>query len=225
MKAITHKNELGYGIYTIPDISRLLKIERRKVTRFINEYWDERIGRKLFSDSYSWSVNQRNKAVNFYVLIELFTFFRLQELGVKAKTILKARQSISAELKLDYPFASSQLLTDGKRIWYKFEEDIVNADGSCQTNFVKIIESFAKNVDFSETSLLAQKLWPFGRDKSIVVDPHHQFGQPVINGTNINAEVIYAMYKSGEPVEAIETLYELSAQEVNDAIEFYRVAA
>jgi uncharacterized protein (DUF433 family) len=225
MNAITHKNELGFGIYTIPDISRLLKIDRRKVKRFINEYWDARIGRKLFSDSYSWSVNQRNKAVNFYVLIELFTFFKLQELGVKAKTILKARQSISSELKLDYPFASSKLLTDGKKIWYKFEDDIVNADGSSQTNFVKIIEEFATNVDFSTTTFLAEKFWPFGRELKVLVDPHRQFGQPIIEGTSINAEVIYAMYKSGEPLDAIAILYDLTEKEVNDAINFFRPAA
>jgi uncharacterized protein (DUF433 family) len=225
MKAISHKNELGYGIYTIPDISRLLKVDRRKVTRYISEYWDEKIGRKLFSETYSWSVNQRNKAVNFYVLIELFTFFKLQELGVKAKTILKARTSIAKELNIDYPFASSELLTDGKRIWYKFEDAIVNADGSSQTNFVKIIKDFAINVDFSRTTFLAEKYWPLGRDINVVVDPHRQFGQPIIEGTSINAEVIYSMYKSGEPIDTISILYDLTEKEVNDAINFFRNAA
>lgn len=224
MKAITHKNELGFGIYTIPDISRLLKIDRRKVTRYINEYWDERLGKKLFSDTYTWSVNKRNRAVNFYVLIELSTFFKLQELGVKAKTILKARTSIAKELNLDYPFASSKLLTDGKRIWYEFEGDIINADGSSQTNFVQIIESFAQKVDFADDSL-AQRFFPFGRDKSIIVDPHHQFGQPIIKGTNINTEVIFRMYKSGEPISALSVLYDITEKEINDVIDFYKTAA
>lgn len=225
MKAITHKNELGFGIYTIPDISRLLKVDRRKATRYINEYWDDRLGKKLFSDTYTWSVNKRNRAVNFYVLIELFTFFKLQALGVKAKTILKARTSIAKELNLDYPFASSKLLTDGKRIWYKFQDDIINADGSSQTNFVRIIEEFATNVDFSTTTFLAEKFWPFGRELKVVVDPHRQFGQPIIEGTSINAEVIYSMYKSGESLDAIAILYDLTEKEVNDAIKFFRPAA
>lgn len=225
MKAITHKNELGFGIYTIPDIGRLLKIDRRKVTRFINEYWDERLGRRLFSDTYSWSVNKRTKAVNFYVLIELFTFFKLQELGVKAKTILKARDSIARELNLDYPFASSKLLSDGKQIWYKFEEDIINADGSSQTNFVRIIEEFATNVDFSNTTFLAEKFYPLGRELKVLVDPHRQFGQPIIEGTSINAEIIYAMYKSGEPLDSIAILYDLTEKEVNDAIKFFKDVA
>ena len=150
--------------------------------------------------------------------------FKLQELGVTAKTILKARKSISKELDLDYPFASSKLLTDGKKIWYRFKDDIINADGTRQTNFVQIIEDFASNVDFRDNSL-AYKFWPFGKDYSIVVDPHHQFGQPVIKGTNINAEVIYSMYRSGEPASALAVLYDLTEKEVNDAINFYRIAA
>ena len=224
MKAISHKNELGSGIYTIPDISRLLKMDRRKVTRYISDYLDDNIGKKLFSDTFSWSVNKRNKAVNFYVLIELFTFFKLQELGVTAKTILKARKSISKDLDIDYPFASSRLLTDGKKIWYRFQDDIINADGTSQTNFVQIIEAFSSKVDFVKNSL-AERFWPFGKKNSIVVDPHHQFGQPVVKGTNINAEVLYSMYRSGEPTSALAVLYDLTEKEVNDAINFYRTAA
>lgn len=224
MKAISHKKELGSGIYTIPDISRLLRIDRRKVYRYISEYWDERLGRKLFSDTYSWSTDKRNKAVNFYVLIELFTFFQLQEKGVNTRTILKARSSISKELGVEYPFASSILLTDGKRIWYEFKDDLVSADGSSQTNFVRIIKSFAEKIEFREDDL-AKRFWPAGKESSIIVDPHHQFGQPIIRGTNINAEALFLMYRSGEPIEAIGILYDLSQKEVKDAIEFYRIAA
>ncbi len=224
MKAISHKNELGYGIYTIPDISQLLKINRRKVTRYISEYWDERMGKKLFSDTYTWSANNRYKAVNFYVLIELYTFFKLQEMGVKAKKILQARAAIIRETSLEYPFASSELLTDGRKILFRFQGDIIDADGSNQTNFIQIIESFASKVDFNEAKI-ANRFFPFGKERNIVVDPHHQFGQPVIKGTNVNAEVIYSMYRSGEPISAIAVLYDLTENEIHDAINFYRPAA
>jgi len=225
MSKISHKNELGYGIYTMPDISRILRIHRRKVNRFVAEYWDERLGKKLFSDSYSWTADGRTRAVNFYVLIEFYTFFKLQELGVKPKTILGARNSIAKELGINYPFASAKLLTDGKRIWYEFKNDVINADGSQQTNFVTIIEEFAKKIDFTKHTKLAERFWPAGKNNSIVVDPNHQFGQPTIKGTNINAEVILSMYKSGEPLDAIGILYDLSQKEITDAISFYKSAA
>lgn len=224
MAKIRYKSKLGHGVYTIPDISKLLGIDRRKVNRYISEYWDERTGRKLFNDSYTWKADNSAKAVNFYVLIELFSFFKLQELGVKTRKILKSREQMAEELKVEYPFASAPLLTDGNKIWYKFEEDIVNADGSSQTNFVKIIESFAQKVDFRPDNL-AERFYPAGKSNSIVVDPHHQFGQPVIKGTNVNTEVIFSMYQSGEPIKAIGILYDLTEKEVNDAVNFYRKAA
>ncbi len=59
----------------------------------------------------------------------------------------------------------------------------------------------------------------------MVVDPHHQFGQPILHGTNINAEVIFSMYESGEPVESIGILYDLTKKQVNDAIFFYKKSA
>jgi uncharacterized protein (DUF433 family) len=224
MKAILHKNELGCGIYTAGDISRILKINPAKVRHYIDQFWDERIGKKLFSDTYTWNIDNRIKAVNFYVLIEFYTFFKLKELGVKTNKILKAREHIAKEFHIEYPFASMKVLSDGKRIWYDFQDDIINADGSNQTNFKNIIECFAKRIDFHE-NLMAERYWPAGRDSHIIIDPHHQFGQPTINGTNINAEVIYSMYKSGEQVESIGILYDLAKSEVQDAINFYQKAA
>ena len=63
------------------------------------------------------------------------------------------------------------------------------------------------------------------RQSKIVVNPHHQFGQPVIDGTNVMAAAIYSMYQSGEQVEQISYLYDLKIEWVNDAIQFYKQAA
>jgi uncharacterized protein (DUF433 family) len=47
----------------------------------------------------------------------------------------------------------------------------------------------------------------------------------VLNGTNVNAEVVFSMYESGEPVEAIGILYDLTKKQVQDAISFYKKSA
>jgi uncharacterized protein (DUF433 family) len=221
---ILHKRQLGAGIYTIADISHLLNVPKSKVRKYINEYWDERLGRKLFNETYSGSVDNKIKAVNFYTLIELATCFYLQEQGVSPKQILKSREAISKELNIAYPFATANLLTDGKRIWYEFKECIVNADGSRQTNLVEFIKSFAEKIEFNSNKV-AERFWPDGKESIVVVDPHHQFGQPIIEGTNINAEVIYSMYESGETINTIEILYDITEKEVRDVIRFYKTAA
>jgi hypothetical protein len=127
-----HKQQLGSGIYTIPDISKLLGISQSKVRRYLNEYWDDRLGKKLFNETYSWSIGNNIKAVNFYTLIELYTCFHLQELGVSTKQILKSKLAIAKDLQIPYPFASAKLLSDGKKIWYEFKDSIVNANRFCR---------------------------------------------------------------------------------------------
>ncbi len=221
MNTLFHKQQLGAGIYTIPDISKLLGLPQFKVRRYLSEYWDERLGKKLFNESYSWSTGNNVKAVNFYTLIELYTCFHLQELGVSTRQILKSRIAIAKDLQMPYPFASAKLLSDGKKIWYEFKDSIVNADGSKQTDFVEFIRQFANKIEFN-SSKIAERFWPAGRNSDVVVDPHHQFGQPVLNGTNINAEVIFSMYESGEPIDALGILYDLTRKQVNDAISFYK---
>ncbi len=220
----SHKRQLGAGIYTIADISQLLNRPKSKVRRYINEYWDERLGRKLFNETYSWAIDNKIKAVNFYTLIELSTCFYLQEQGVSTKQVLKSREVISKELNIAYPFATANLLTDGRRIWYEFKDSIVNADGSRQTDLVEFIKSFAEKIEFNSDKV-AERFWPAGKESVVVVDPHHQFGQPIIEGTNINAEVIYSMYESGEAINTIGILYDITEKEVRDVIRFYKPAA
>ena len=219
-----YKQKLGAGIYTISDISILLSLPQAKVRRYLNQYWDERLGKDLFDDTYSWSVRNNIKAVNFYTLIELYICFYLQELGVPPKQILKSRLTIAKDLNVPYPFASAKLLSDGKKVWYEFKDCIANADGSRQTDFVEFIRDFVHKIEF-DSNKIAERFWPAGREKSIVVDPHHQFGQPVIEGTNINTEAIYSMYESGEPVESIGILYDITENQVKDAICFYKKSA
>lgn len=222
MSAATfHKQQLGTGIYTVPDISNFLSIPKYKVRRYLNDYWNERSGKKFFNETYSWSVDNKIKAVNFYTLIELYTCFHLQSLGVSPKEILKSRASMIKDLNIPYPFASDKILSDGKKIWFEFKDSIVKADGSKQTEFVEFIREFANKIEF-DSNKIAEKFWPAGKQSDVVINPRNQFGQPILNGTNINAEVIFSMYDSGEPIEAIGILYDITNKQVNDAISFYK---
>ena len=87
------------------------------------------------------------------------------------------------------------------------------------------MEAFAKEKLVFDNEGLATRLYPTGLASKIVVDPHHQFGQPVIEGTNITTAVLYSMYKSGESVEQIGKLYDLKVEWINEAIQFSKQAA
>ena len=100
----------------------------------------------------------------------------------------------------------------------------ISANRSKQIALKESIEKFCMKIEFDK-SKMAERYYPLGKQHHIVVAPHHQFGQPVIAGTNILVDTIYSLYKAKEPVPRIARLYELNEKQVCDAIAFCQNAA
>ena len=214
---------LGTGIYTDPDIALLLGIPYAKSLRWITSFWNDRFGIKYNYD-HSWNVDLI-RAVNFHTLIELITFYQLAQAGVKIRKSIKAHDIISAQYYTHYPFAMKMVLeglrTDGTKVFLELKDGTTNNVDSTQQFEFTFIKEILKKLDFDADSM-AVRYWPLGKEKSIVCDPHHQFGRPVIDGTNINSEVLYKMYLGDEPIDFIADLYKISSEQVNDAIYFHK---
>jgi uncharacterized protein (DUF433 family) len=223
MLATKNKPHLGEGIYTASDIASILGLPPAKVRHWLNDYWDARfsvhhVGR------YSWG-SRLEKAVNFHTLIEFYTFYQLRLHGISSQKIIKAHEIASKVLNTPYPFATSKILTDKKVIFFEDKiADVLSADDNLQYELKEVIEPFCHKIDFNGYTL-AQRFFPLGRQVSIVVDPHYQFGQPVITGTNIQAQMLYLMNKSGDSPDFLASLYDIELKQVNDAIKFCRKAA
>ena len=118
---ITNELALGSGIYTISEISEILRIPYQKVHRWLNKYWDGELGTK-FQQSYSWTVDNA-KAVGFHTLIEFYVMMQLSESGVNTRAILKAHKELSQLSKSPSPFAQKNVLknigTDGKKVYFR----------------------------------------------------------------------------------------------------------
>lgn len=215
---------LNRGIYTISNVAQILGLPASKVRRWLDVYWDNIFSKHTHQIYHKGE--RRDKIVNFYTLIEFYVYFQLRDNGVSTKKIHKAHSVIANIMKTSFPFANTGILTDGKSILFDNPEiqSIINADDSLQINIREVIELFCHKIDFGENEL-AEKYWPLGKGKSIVVDPEHQFGQPVIEGTNIQVNSVYNLFKAGEKVKLISSIYELSSQQVKDAISFYQKAA
>jgi uncharacterized protein (DUF433 family) len=222
LAAIKHNIEIGNGIYTVPDLALILHLPQWKVRRWLTDFYDQRLANDKIK--YSWGEG-KDRTTNFLTLIEFYIFYMLREHKIGVGKILEAHQQMSKLLKTRYPFASHNLLVNKKDILYQVGLDTwVHADKTNQIVIHRLIQEFSKKIDFSENSM-AKRFWPLGKDHSIVVDPHHQFGQPIIHGTNINAANIFSMYESGEPLSTIGILYDLTEEQVNDAIAFCKRTA
>ncbi len=228
MEAMEFENhtELGLGIFTVPDIACILNLKYSKVYILLNEYWDKRFASEL-GEKYSWSLNNI-KAVSFHTLIEFYIFFQLKEVGVPTYQILNAHKELSITFQTPFPFAVSKIINKincfGKRIVFELNDnELINLDSTKQLN-MNFIKSFAHKLEFDKDEL-AEKFYPLGKKNCIVIDPNHQFGQPVIKKTNIFPQTIYNLYKSKESKKFIAESYEISLKEVNDAIEYCKSVA
>ncbi|MBI5914836.1 MAG: DUF433 domain-containing protein [Bacteroidetes bacterium] len=216
------KPRLGEGIYSIPEAAKILSLPLYKVRRLLKVYWNERFGKG--KTMYSWGEGGA-AAFNFLTLIEFYVFYQLKDEGVNTKDIISAHERLAHHLKTNFPFASITLLTDGGKILFETEGGaIVDIDPAFQFNMKEIIEPFCKKIEFNGQRI-AKRFYPLGKEKSIVVDPHHQFGQPTIIGTNILPATIFSYYKGGEPVEFISSIFDLSKKQVSDALEYCKIAA
>jgi uncharacterized protein (DUF433 family) len=215
----THEPKIGEGVYLTSDISEILQLPYSKVRRWMVELWDNRLSE---SRKYSFG-DSKNRAVNFYTLIEFYTFFQLRLKGVSVQRILSSHKIISSELQTPYPFATN-IRTDGRNIWYDYLDELVNANGTQQLDLKAVLSPFLHKIDFGKNNL-AEVFYPLDKSRNIVVDPKRQFGQPTISGRNLRVETLKKLFDGGESKKNICLLYDLKPSEVDDALKYYKRAS
>lgn len=219
-----NKPKLGIGIYTATEIAQILRVPYRKVYVWMNKYWDGKLG-KQYDTKYSWQMDG-TRAVSFHTFIEFYVMMRFSEAGVPPRNVLKAHSELVEMYNTAFPFALREVLmgihSDGKQIYLKTKKGIIELNGTKQFN-LEIIQLFFVNLDFDKDNL-ASRFWPMGKNKSILVDPKRRFGHPIIDGKNIEPEIIFKHYKAGDPINYIAHVYQLSEKQVNHAIEYLSAA-
>ena len=224
--------KISEGIYLVKDIAKILNLEYSKVYRWIVGYW----GHGGLKEDVDYTFGEfGSRAINFYSLIEFYTFFKLREKGISSTEIRKLHTKLGQTLNTNYPFTIAHDLwvenrNTSKRkvkkqfVYYKHLENVLKFDKKDQYSFDFIIDNFLDKIEFNEDNI-ATRYFPLGLDKSVVVDPNHQFGQPTVLGTNIKTQTIFNLHKGGESIKNICTLYNLPPSKVEDAIDFHKLAA
>ncbi|MFN6380188.1 MAG: DUF433 domain-containing protein [Flavobacteriales bacterium] len=217
-----HPN-LGEGVYLSRDIAKILNLKPSLVRRWIVGYWSGDLDNRY---SYTFG-DGAEKAINFLSLIEFYTFFKLRESGISVDTLRKFHLKLSQQYNTPYPFATSRnYFTEKKNaktfLYYDHLDTLIRFDDKHQFK-LDFFKEFLDQVEFDDNNL-AIRFYPLKNSKNIVVDPKHQLGQPTITGTNLKTQTIYNMSKAGEPIENISLLYNVSINEINDAIAYHKMA-
>lgn len=223
MIAFENQPEIGKGIYTLKDVASILKMPYPTVRRWVRTYWDGRLGKK-FQKQYSWE-RDGSVAVSFHTVVELYVMIQFAEKGVKTQDVLIAHEELSQLLKTPFPFAQKEVLdevkTDGKTVFWKFDGALISMNGTRQIN-LDIIQVFFKKLEFEGD--VVSRLWPMGKESSIVIDPKRKFGHPILDGRNIYPETLHGYYRAGDSIPFIAYIFEITEKEVKDAIDFCEAA-
>ena len=215
------KTNIGQGIYTAADASRILKVPYAKAN-----YWFSYYAKQRFASTahhiYHFKIKD-TVAVNFLTLIEMLVFYTLKEKGIRTSQIVKAHTVMSEFLNTPHPFAKEEIYIDGKSLLFGSDEQLLTADTRLQSVIIQVLKPFISKIKFNDEKM-ARKFYPLGKNKTIVVNPENQFGQPVIEGTNILTQTIYNLVRAGETKKSIAKLYDLNINQVNDALEFSKAA-
>lgn len=222
-----NKPTLGQGIFTIPEAAMILAMPTGKVNQWIKKYWEMEFVKfdKIDFDTYIWG-DKKDKAFNFFTLIELISVKSFRDLGLSFHKIKKAHDILSDLMNIPFPFATSNLLSDGKTIFLdEKSSELLGVDKKFQYSFRAIVSPYCKKLEFETETLIAKRYWPLGKSHNIVVDPNHSFGQPTIIGTNITVYAVQRLLIAGESKDFISKAFEISTAAVDDVCTFVQRSA
>lgn len=222
---------LNAGIYTISDAARLTKVSPSRIRRWLRGYdFRTRKGARAHSDPV-WSGQldplEGKIAVGFADLMEIRYVAAFLKAGVNWKTMRSAHAAAKEKLQTDHPFCTHKFKTDGRSILLEEARsandvhllDITND----QREFQRIVAPFFKDLEFDDGTT---RWWPLGRTRSVVLDPARNLGQPSAATSGVPTRVLARSVKTNGSVESVSHWFEVSAEEVRDAVEFeVRLAA
>ena len=210
------------GVYTLPDAAKLLRIDLQLLRRWVAGYPASVSTQQVSGLGPIRSRGAaRSRHFGFLTLIEIFTAYQLRRRGFSIQRLRRFRKELSERFKTEFPFALQGLLSS--------RTELLKEMGNCallqlgtggQTAFEDVIRPFCEKIDFDSASKLAARFFPAGRERSIVVDPRHAFGQPVIIGTNLTTEAIALRLRAGETESDLADDFGLSEQQIKEVGEF-----
>ena len=134
-----------------------------------------------------------------------------------------AHEHARRELATEHPFCSNRFVTDGHSLLLREAEKSSDAAlldiGSRQIEFARIVEPFFKQFEFSPDQQLL-RWWPLGRERSVVLDPARNFGQPSVAISGVPTHVLAESLKANRSADEVARWYEVQPEEVRDAADF-----
>lgn len=217
---------LDRTVYGMSQAARLLGLRTDGLRRWIDGY--ERHGKV-----YAPVIRERRTGEDMVTWGEFIEAGYLREYRSKHVSLQYLRPVIGFlrdRLQVRYPLATLKPYTSGRELALEAQEFvgldpelsivILGRDGSLVPSDPAI--AFLDKVEFTDADGVAERLFPLGRDKPIVLDPDRSFGEPTVPVSGVRTEIVAELVEAGEEPARVAELYSLRVEDVEQVVEFER---
>lgn len=161
---------------------------------------------------------------SFSNLIEAFVLASMRRVhGISMQRVRKALRFVGSELDDPRPLTHARFRMDGMNLFVQHAGRLLDVSAQGQAVLLDVLNESLDRIDWEGGS--AARLYPWVREgelkrqpRLIVVDPRRSGGQPVIAATGIEARVVAARFRAGEPISVLATEYGVDVESIEDAI-------
>lgn len=219
---------LDRPVYVIAQVDRLLALSSGTARRWIDGY--TRSGR-----AYPPVVRAEpsgEETVTWGEFVETRLLAEYRDAGVPMVRMRPAVEGLRERFATRYPLAHARPLLDveGRELVLKTQDEVhlekalrlVVVLRNGQLALTPSAERFVSSVEYHDYDF-AERIHPIPGIRHVVMDPLRQFGEPVVR--SVPTEVIAEQVRAGDRIEMIAELYELSTEEVEEAIRYELIRA
>jgi uncharacterized protein (DUF433 family) len=167
--------------------------------------------------------------LSFWNLIEAHVLRSLRtEHGVTIKAVREAVDYAERTLKVERLLLSKELRTDAGRLFLDKYGQLIDLPASGQLAMRLVFEEHLKRVEWDEWKFPI-RLYPFVSaatpvPRTIAIDPKIAFGRPVVARAGVSTAAIAGRIDAREPAAEVAADYELTVEEVEQAVLYERAA-
>lgn len=225
MNVVVNHSLIGIGAYTVPEAARLLKIPPINIRRWIGGYnFHGNDGTRKMPPLWvsQLPIYGDHLELGFRDLIELKFVKEFRKAGLTTQVIRFCLHEARKVISDDRPFSTRRFKTDGKTIFIEGikesgETQLLDLKKR-QYTFKDVIEQSFKDLDIEDGTVTSWR--PFRGKKSIVIDPHRSFGQPIAAEYGVPTATLAQAVVSEGTIGRVVRLFEVPASIVRDAVAF-----
>jgi uncharacterized protein (DUF433 family) len=216
--------------YTITEAARYLRLPAATLRSWVLGRSYPVVGGDGHFDPLIRPASQQPPFLSFWNLIEAHVLRSLRtDHGVSVPALRQALAYAEKELDVQRLLLRKELSTSAGQLFLDRYGQLVNLSASGQLAMRRVFAEHLKRVQWDK-SMFPIRLFPFVSgetltpDRSIVIDPQISFGRPVVLSMSISTAAIAERIDVGETISAIAKDYELTRDEIEQAVLYERVA-